>query len=261
MPVPEYDNLAKWAAFFRRLPLWLKTCAIVLIVAVVSMLAYDRFGPIREIKSRNESLQNNLDEAKSEISKLRDQKNELHRENLHLKGIMAPIQKKAELLYPELETAAAIAKLAEDLEMVRTLATRDVYKPLEEQKKSRMIAALRILHSQYYPLTPSVTIVFQQSSSARAKVADDLKKYLEESGYPTKVNAAMIFYSEIPPDISIKLNPEDVQLAQGLTGIIGTLFINKQFAGIKRDKFARGHLEITINGDPLFTEDGVVTFR
>lgn len=261
MPLPEYDNLAKWAAFFRRLPFWLKACAVILIVAVVAIWAYTRFGPLRDLKSRIDSLQSNLDQAKTQISELTERKNELHRENLHMKDIMAPIQKKAELLYPELETASAMAKLAEDLETVRTLATRDVYKPLHEQKRSKMIEALRILQKQYSSLNPSVTIAVQQGSSARAKVANDLKKYLEASGYSTKVNSMMAFYRGTPPDISIKLHPEDLQFAQDLASVIGTLFINKQFSAVKKETFIRGHFEITINGDPLFTEEGVVMFK
>jgi hypothetical protein len=71
----------------------------------------------------------------------------------------------------------------------------------------------------------------------------------------------MSLYSGTPPDISIEMHPDDMKLAQEFAGIVGTLFINKQFAGIKRNQFSRGHLEITINGDPLFAESGIVTFR
>jgi hypothetical protein len=71
----------------------------------------------------------------------------------------------------------------------------------------------------------------------------------------------MLFYKGMPPDISIELHPEDISLVDQLSSIIGTFFINKRFTGIKKHDFSRGHVEITINGDPLFTESGIVTFR
>jgi hypothetical protein len=107
----------------------------------------------------------------------------------------------------------------------------------------------------------NVSIVVQQGNSPRVKVANDLKEYLREAGWNVKLNPVMSFYSGISPDISIEMNPDDLILAQGFAQIVGALFINKRFAGIKREKFERGHIKITINGDPLFAESGVVTFR
>lgn len=261
MTIPEYDNIAKWTAFFRRLPFWLKSIIVVASIALVAIYLYSQFGPARALQQDNTRLKASLSQSRAEVAALRDKKDELHRENLHLKELIDPIQKKAELLYPELETSAAIAKLAEDVKYVRSLATRDVYKPLAEDQKQKMVAALRALQAQRSSPTPSVSIVVQQGSSSRARVASDLKRYLQDAGWNVKMNSVMSFYSGIPPDISIKMHPEDIGLAQQLASVVGTLFINEQFAGLKREKFARGHIEITINGDPLFSESGIVTFR
>ncbi len=200
--------------------------------------------------------------GKLTIDSLTDRKNELHRENLHLKEMIDPIRKKAELLYPEFETAVAISKLARDIENVRSLATRDVYKPLASDQKKKLIEMLRTLRLQYAPFDLSVTIKLQQGSASRAKVANDLKLYLEEAGFITSFTVVMSFFTGgIPPDISIERHPEDIQLAQQLVDVVGTLFINKRFSGKLRDDISRRHLEIYINGDPLFTESGVVSFR
>jgi len=160
-----------------------------------------------------------------------------------------------------METAAAIAKLGEDLQHVRSLATRDLYKPLVKEQRDKLVIALKKLLSLHSTPPVNVSIVVQQGNSPRLKVANDLKEYLQEAGWNVKLNPVMSFYSGIPPDISIKMHPDDIKLAQDFAGIVGTLFINKQFSGIKRDKFERGHIEITINGDPLFAESGIVTFR
>jgi hypothetical protein len=261
MSIPEYDNAAKWATFFRRLPFWLKALLGMAVIVAVAIFLYARFGPIRELQRENLSLKNGLSQAQSEISSLRDKKDELHRENLHLKELIDPIKKKAELIYPEMEAAAAIAKLAENLQNVRSLATRDVYKPLAQDNKDMMIAALKELQTLHSALPVSVSILVDQGSVPRSRVANDLKQYLQEAGWDVKLSTVMTFYSGTPLDISIKNHPDDMKLAQEFTGIVGRLFINKQFAGIKRDKFSRGHLEIKINGDPLFAESGIVTFR
>lgn len=261
MSITEYDNVAKWVKFFKGLPWWPRSIIIIGIVGFLSIWGYCQWGPVRQLKSDNSDLKNKLAIIKGELATVRDTKNELHRENLHFKELIDPIQRKAELLYPELETAAAITKLAEDLQEVRSLATRDVYKPLASDRKGRMIAALRALQAQALGHTLSLTIVVQQGSSARAKVAADLERYLQDAGWKVNLQSGMSFYNGTPPDISIKMHPEDVTIAQKLANIIGTLFINKQFAGIKEDKVSQGHFEIKINGDPLFTESGNVTFR
>lgn len=261
MGLPEYDNVSKWAAFFRRLPFWLKAAIILCVVVVLSIWLYAKFGPIQELKQDKADLETSLARAKSEISDLRDRKNELHRENLHLKEIFNPVQRKAEQLYPELETAAAIAKLAEDLETVRSIATRDVYKPLVAQQKTKFIGSLQTLLSRYPSFAPTVTIIYQQGSSSRIKVAHDFKKYLEEAGFKAEVSSVMAFYKGIPPDMAIKFHPDDTEFVKRFAMVVVTFYINEGFQGSTRDKFTRGCFEITINGDPLFTELGVVKFR
>ncbi len=261
MAIPEYDNAAKWAAFFRSLPVRQKIIISIIVALILGIFLYFWLGPMRTLRNENAQLKTDLSEAQKVIVTIRDKKDELHRENLHLQELIDPIKKKAELLYPEMETAAAIAKLSEDLQNVRSLATRDVYKPLIKEQRDRLVIALKDLLSAHSTMNLTASIIVQQGNSPRVKVANDLKNYLEEAGWNVKLNPVMSFYSGIPPDISIEMNPNDLRLAQGFAQIVGTLFINKQFAGIKKEKFERGHLEITINGDPLFAESGIVTFR
>jgi hypothetical protein len=261
MPITEYDNAAKWAAFFRRLPLWLKAIISIAFVAAVAIYLYSQFGPIRSLRQANDRLKTDLSQSQADVVTLRDRKDELHRENLHLKELIDPIQRKAELIYPELETAAAIAKLAEEVQDARSLATRVVYKPLVQDRKQKMVAALRLLHVQDTTLQQSVTISCQQGSSTRTKVANDLKKYIQEAGWKVEMSSGMFVYSKVPPDITIKQHLDDILLGKQFGDIIGENFINEQIDPIVRNRSSRGHLEITINGDPLFSESGVVTFR
>lgn len=231
--------------------------AICLIIVTVITILHQR----SQLKTDNIDLNKQIRKLETELAQDRDAKAVLHRENLHLKKMIDPVKRKAEILYPELETAAAIAKLAEDLQEVRSLATRDVYRPLSQDRKLRLISGLRSIreHNTEFPL--SVTIVVQQGSSARAKVATDLMRYMQDAGVTVKKQSAMVFSSGTLHDLSIKMNPKDIPVAKQFANVIATLFINKQFSGVKKDKFVRGQIEIQICGDPLFTDTGVVTFK
>ena len=68
----------------------------------------------------------------------------------------------------------------------------------------------------------------------------------------TTRNSGIQFYSPLK---------KDIKGCSGFRTNSWNIFINKQFGGIKRDKFERGQIEMTINGDPLFAESGIVTFR
>jgi len=261
MSITEYDNAAKWAKFYKSLPRWLKSSVIIGIIAILSIWGYRQWGPVRQLKSANTDLKKKLESTESELAALRDTKNELHRENLHLKELIDPVQRKAEILYPELETAAAMAKLAEDLHEVRSLATRDVYRPLSPDRIAQLTKGLQSINAQAVEFPLTITIVVQQGSSAREKVAADLKRYIQRAGITVKKQSAMLFSTGTLPDISIKMHPEDLTVAEQFASVIGTLFINKQFAGTKKDKFVRGQIEIQISGDPLFTDTGIVTFK
>lgn len=261
MAIPEYDNAVKWVTFFRGLPRGLKVILSIVVILIIVSFVYIWFGPIRDLQYENSQLSTDLAEAQREIASLRDKKNELHRENLNFKDLMDPIQRKAKFIYPEMETAAAIAKLSDDLQNVRSLATRDVYKPLVKQQREKLVIALKELLSSYSALPVKVSIVAQQGNHIRIKVANDLKEYLQEAGWNVKVNVSLSIFGGIPPDITIGTNTIDLSLTKDFKQIVGTLFINKQFEWIKRDELERGQIVININGDPLFFESGIVTFR
>lgn len=262
MSLTEYDNASKWVALFRQLPSWLKVLIIFCVVAALSIWLYAKYGTIQELKKNNADLNQKLAQANSEISTLRDRKDELHRENLHLKEINDAIQKTAEQLHPDLDTVAAIAKLAEDLKTVRSLATQDAYKPLAAQKKKELIDKLQALLGQYTSFTHTVTILCQPGNSSRVKVAHDLKQYLEEAGFDVESPAVLGVSMGIRlPNISIQLHPDDGEFSEQFIAAVSPLYIDEKFEVSTKEKISRGCPEVVINGDPIFTELGVVKFR
>jgi len=260
MSLSEYDNLAKWATLFRRMPFWLKACVVILVISIVSIWAYIQFGPFRQLQSENTRLKNEIAVVERRANDLKDKKDELHRENLYYKNLVAPLQKKAEELYPELESAAALAKLARDLETVRSLATRDVYKPLSQAQRDALVQNL-IQIRERYTNPPKLVIAVEQGNSSRMRVGTDLKSFLDSAGFTTGQRPQQTFRTGAPPDVRITFNPANLQLVQELATVIGQGYINKQFSGKKNEKFGKEEIEIEINGDPLFSEAGIVTFR
>jgi len=260
MSVPEYDNLAKWAAFFKRMPFWIKACVVILVISAVSIWAYIQLGPIRKLQSDNIQLKKDFAAAERRADDLKDKKDELHRENLHYKLLVAPLQKKAEELYPELESVTALAKLAKDIETVRSLATMDVYKPLSQAQRNALVQNLLQIRERYTN-PPKVVVAVEQGNSSRMRVGSDLKSFLDRAGFTTKQRPQQTFRRGAPPDIRVTFNPTNLQLVQELATVITQGYINKQFSGKKNEKFGKEEIEIEINGDPLFSKAGIVTFR
>lgn len=260
MAIPEYDNAAKWATFFRSLPLKQKVILSIAVILIMGVLVYFWLGTMRGLQKENTQLKNDLSRAENEIVKLRDKKDELHRENLYYKNIIEPLQKKAEKLYPELEAAVALAKLSEDLETVRSLATRDVYKPLNKSLRDDLVENLIHIY-MHYTNPPKFIISVEQGNSSRIHVGSDLTSFLNSAGFTTSPRPKLTGYIGVPSDISIKYNPVNLELVQAFANIVGKFYINKQFDGYKNEKYEKEEIIIEINGEPLFSETGIVTFR
>jgi len=150
---------------------------------------------------------------------------------------------------------------AEDVKTVHSLATMDVYKPLAAQKKKELIGKLQALLGQYTSFTHTVTILCPAGNLSRVKVGFSLKQYLEEAGFEVEAPPVTVGYREIPPNISIKSHPDDEEFVRQFVNAISPLYIEEMWDGDARETISRGSFRIEINGDPLFTELGVVKFR
>jgi len=283
MGVPDPNILSGWLDLWKKLSPWLKVILPVVVITIVGVYFYLQFyGPVPKLNDQITGLKSNLAEAESEKSSLRDQitglevklaeaeseksslrdrKDELHRENLHLKTITVPVQEMLEQRYPEMEITDAIARLAEDVKTVHSLATRYIYKALAAQKKKELIDKLQALLGRFTSFTHTATICYDQGSSSRASVALDLKKYLEEAGFEVKLMFGMFPPKEIPVNISITLHPDDTEFVGQFVAAVNPLYIDERFHGTTQEKISRGCFEIIIQGDPLFTELGVVKFQ
>lgn len=221
-------------------------------MAIAVVWSYFEYGPVRRLETENKSL-------REKVGDLRSRNAGLHRENLHYEELLDPIRRKAEQLYPALETDAALAKLVEDVRAVRELATRDTYKPLSPDVRKRIISELGNILRSYTGVSVRVKITFDSGSLLRLKVAKDLLGIFKEAGYVLdgKLTGALNPHSS---NVLILFSPDDSEVADSIAKAVYG-FINVRFSGVEQEERPRGSFEIIIAGDPLFSVDGVVTFR
>jgi cell division protein FtsB len=273
MVLPDYQNVDSWWQWFKRRPLWLRIVVILVIATLATLFAWQYLskrslalentrleGDKASLVAENQQLRTDKDSLAQELDTTRTREAELHRENLHQKELLDPIRRKAEQLYPALETDAAVAKLAEDMKQVRDLATRDLYRPLAPNIRERVVTDLRTLRERYSEINLKVSVVPDQGIQLRTAVAGELASVLREAGYDATAAEPRATITNSPLPVRITMNPEDLGLAQELSRVIGG-FIDTRFSGITDDKREKGTFIIWIAGDPLFSADGVVTFR
>jgi len=274
------ENFRKCRQWFAELHFWYKVVVVFLIAGIVFVWLYFKYGPVRrleaeneslrgeivDLRASNESLRGEIVEFRSSIESLRGKIVELglsnaepYQENLHCEELLDPIRRKAEQLYPALETDAAVAKLAEDLKTVREPPTGDMYRPLSPDVRERTISELAKIPREYRGASPRVKITLDAGSLTRLKVAEDLYGILKETGY-TLDGELTISLNQHSPGVLILFNPEDSGVAYRIgTGMYG--FIDNPFSSLEQVERPRTTFEIIIAGDPLFSEDGIVTFR
>ncbi len=260
------ENFRKFRQGFAELRFWYMVVVVFLVAGILFVWLYFKYGPVRRLEAENESLRGEIVELSSraeslhgKIAELKSLNAEPHWENLHCEELLEPVRSKAEQLYPELETDAAVAKLAENLDTVRKPSPRDMNKPLSPDVRQRIISELAGIIEHYRGAGPKVKITFDAGNLNRLKVAESLYGIFKEAGY--RVGGEMtIAFNRHSSGVSILFNPDDSEVADRIgTAIYG--FINNQFSGIEQVERLRATYEIIIAGDPLISEDGTVTFR
>jgi len=141
---------------------------------------------------------------------------------------------------------------------VRELATCDVYRPLSSELRAQLVTALRTIRNQYSDFDVKFSVTPERGNRVRDKVANELARLLADSGFEAKTTRPMI--TNLNGTVLIILNPDDTEFVNQLCKVVGR-FINIRFQGLEDSNLLKGTLKIHIIGDPLFSPDGVVTFR
>lgn len=192
-----------------------------LILGAVIALGITYYGPLQTLKKENKELQKDikavqqdLTRSQQDVSTVRARNEELHRENLYYKEILDPIQKKANQMYPELETSAALSRLAKNINKVFNLATRDIYRPLDQDLRAKIVSDLEKVAGRFGPFFVKVVTNYQYGTTNRKELADEIVSVLQSAGISAKTEVLIILYARKPPSIQVQVNPEDVELSE-----------------------------------------------
>lgn len=247
----DHDNVAKWYNWWRSLTKWQQILVVVILLIGLGWWLHSR------------SLRKDLNSRESSIVDLRARNAELHRENLHLRALLDPVRIMAQQLYPQMESDAAIAKLAENLEQVRELATSAIYRPLSSERKRALTDELSVLLRVTPPCPKAVKVFYDGGNRNRALIANDLVLLLSKADYSASGPQSILSLtagSGVLPPVTIYIHPDDTTNAQGLIAAVNSLF-NTQAHVKRQEKRTKGTADIHIHGEPLFTDDGVMVVR
>jgi hypothetical protein len=228
---------------------------------------------------RSSSLQGSLDNLTKQNTSA-EQANKADRKLLqdkidNLQETLNPFIKIAGERHPNVSGEAALAQLAKEIEALakkteqievttQQVVSRDHYRPLSEATKATVLQNIKGVAAKY-PGTPIVVSISSEiGSQNRQQVAKELSDILRLSGLQVEGPQYMSTYpatgaAPLPP-IAITCNPSDWTMVAELVES-WQLFLKAKVQGKKSDAAAVGRLSLTIWGEPLFEQDGSVSFK
>ena len=208
-------------------------------------------------------MKQNLNNQDRTLAGLRHDNEILVAENNRWKLLMDPIERKAKEIYPELESSAAIAKLAKDLEDTRNLATRAEFKPLTQQLKAEVVNRLKTVQEGFAAEKITFVVSYLHGSIAREKLAQELTSLMEESGMQVKFDGSkqyMVESFETPVRVFLNLSGGGEKLYRGTEQAISR-FLTSGLVPLGNPSGATNEIVVQIMGTPAFLPDGSVIFE
>jgi len=198
-------------------------------------------------------------EATKTIGDLRYENGSLRTSNSTYEVILDPVRKVAHELHPEMEMAAAVGRLADDLQQVRSLATKDLFRPLDQNSRSNLVAALRQVQTAYGTNQIRVTFTVGTGKTARL-LADEWVSILNEAGLSAYCGTFRnMFSTPPPPDVLLRYVAEERSLAETFARAMQGLVLCRFNASPGLS--GKGVLAVEVNGEPLFLPNGRVVFK
>lgn len=254
-----YDELMKWRW---GVATWRSRFKIILGIFILGT-AYSLFSKltiIPHLEKENALLNKHIQERDVEIASLRHENQKLYANNLHLQEMTAPFVRKAQEAYPELELAAAMVKLSKDLDDVRQLAERDVFRPFSQDLRHKVANNLKSISGTYPTLQLKVIIRGREGDTNRQLFAGELLKLFQSAGIPAEIGPFSTPFGMQEP-LTLYYNPESQALAEAFMNALAPVFISTPIRSQKRDSQRLGELELYLNGTPEFGSDGSARLR
>jgi hypothetical protein len=173
--------------------------------------------------------------------------------------------------YPSLPPEKALEKLANDVKELRhrteqldartqEISARDFFHPLSSDRRQLVVNNLRELLHRFPQRDISLVVSLETGHTGRQKIAKELIDILKEAGInvsgPTSV---MTFSKGVSPPIIMELNPVDDDIGRFLAEALQPL-LRVTFTGRKKKEIPAGKITIRLQGEPLFSDAGVITF-
>ena len=234
------------------------TGSVALVVGFAGLLV-----PYLIYSRENTSLKHDLSSEERTLAALRHENQILAAENNRWKLLMDPVERKAKEIYPELESSAAIAKLAKDLEDTRNLATRAEFKPLTPQLKAQVVSRLKGVQEAFRAEKITFVVSYQHGSLGRSKLAQELTSLMEESGVPVRLEGSAQYRVEsfdTPVRVLINLSGGGEKLYRATEQAISR-FLTSGLVALGNPTSATNEIVVQIMGTPAFLPDGSVIFE
>ena len=254
-----YDELVKWRWGVAS---WRLRFKVVLGFFILGTACYglSQFVVIPRLNDTIAGLNGALEKKDEEIASLRHENQKLYATNLHLQEMVAPLERKARELYPNLESSAAIAELARSINVVRELATRNEFRAVNDDLRRRLENSLKDLVATSPNSQLRVIIRGREGDTNRQLLADGLVKILQAAGISAEVGRFTVPIGVQEPML-IYCSPEETLLAETLVKALGPALRNPKVSGKPRSIQKPGEFEIYLNGIPEFSPDGSVLLR
>lgn len=244
---------------------------------------------ITDSKDAAEKAKENAEEAKETAEeaaraaeerelKAVEAREQIKKELEALQEQIKPVVALATAKYPSLDVNSALLNLANDVQKLqkeneelrnqtkelkkqtKDLSDRDYFHSLNSEIRSRVVRNLTNILESYRNRKIQITVICESGNTMRQRVTRQLVGILSESGIETKGPIGTTTFSRgVLPAVRLELNKEDKDIAMQLARALNP-YLNVRFSGKVNNQNEPGKISLEIYGNPLFTEDGVVTF-
>ncbi len=254
-----YEELLKWRLGVATWRLRFKVLLGIFILGT-SCYAISQSVVIPSFKEKIAGLNELISARDEEIASLRHENQKLYANNLHLQEMVAPFERRAQEMYPDLKAAAAIAELAKGLDTVRQLATRDVFRSINEELGHRLESNLKSLLAVHSTSQIKVVVGGREGEPNRPLLAKELVRILQAAGLTAEMGHFTTPFG-IQKPILLYCNPDELPLAEAFVKALRPVLRNPEISGKSRPTQRPGELELYLSGIPEFSSDGSVLLR
>ncbi len=137
----------------------------------------------------------------------------------------------------------------------------NTYRPLSPELRIAMISDLKAIRKIDSKLGMKIFIDTESGNSNRQHLEEELVSIIAAAGFAVhgSGNSTILRGRTVPP-VEILVNTAHIKFAERFSRVIRPL-INTNIALSKSESFSEDSLKIFVRGEPLFSRDGVVTFR